>query len=392
MAKSSDGSLRKTKINGKQYWVKQVTIGYDDNGKQKRKSFYGATRKEAIEKYESWKSKQSFASNDDLTLGQYFHTWLFEIRKMELKSSTFERYYGIYENYIISNKKLSSTKLTDITNMQIQIYFNSLLKEGKPVTTVKNVNRYIKTFFEDCVKEGLMVRNPCNNIKFPKNNDVEEDDQFIFLTDEEQRELIKNLSGDPMELVILLGLMCGMRLGEILALEYTDFDFNEGWININKSIKRVSKINENGEREYLMEITKPKTKAGIRKCPLPTFLVPKIKQQNKINLENKLKSDIYCNSNLLFCNADGTPIDTKKPNRRLKTLCKKLGLNENIHFHSLRSIFISNCVNKDIDIKTLMSWVGHAEYSTTMNIYARIKKEKLQESSNLVNSIFADIL
>ena len=101
---------------------------------------------------------------------------------------------------------------------------------------------------------------------------------------------------------------------------------------------------------------------------------------------------IYCESKLLFCNADGTPLDTKKPNRRLKSYCKKLGLSDKIHFHTLRSIFISNCVNKNVDIKTLMSWVGHADYQTTMNIYARVKQSKLQESSDLVNSIFEGIL
>ena len=69
-----------------------------------------------------------------------------------------------------------------------------------------------------------------------------------------------------------------------------------------------------------------------------------------------------------------------------------MGLSNKIHFHTLRSIFISNCVNKNVDIKTLMSWVGHADYQTTMNIYARVKQSKLQESSDLVNSIFEGIL
>ena len=375
-------------------WVLQITCGYDDNGKQKRKSFYGKTRKETLDKYEAWNKKQSFASDESLTLAGYFHTWLFEFRKMELKASTFERYYGVYENYILNNKKLSNTKLTDITTAQMQIYYNSLLKNGKTTTNIKNINRYIKTFFEDCVKEGLIVRNPCNNIKFPKNNDIEdeENNQFISLSDEEQKLLIQSIEKDDMELIILIGLTCGMRLGEILALQYTDFDFEEGWININKSIKRVPKIKEDGSREYSLEITKPKTKAGIRKCPLPKALIPKIKATHKKNIENKLKADIYCESKLLFCNADGTPLDTKKPNRRLKSYCKKLGLSDKIHFHTLRSIFISNCVNKNVDIKTLMSWVGHADYQTTMNIYARVKQSKLQESSDLVNSIFEGIL
>lgn len=394
---NGEGSFSKVHRGKITYWRKLITIGYDSEGKQIRKAFYGKTQKEAIEKYNEWKNKQSFNSNEKATFSTRFHYWLFQVKKMEFKPSTFERYYGIYKNYILTNKKLSQTKLTDITTSQIQLYYNELIKNGKEVTSVKTINRYIKTFFEDCVKEGLIIRNPCNNIKFPKDHSVinyDESEQFIFLTDSEQISLVKEIRNDNIGLIILLGLCCGMRLGEILALEYKDFIFNkeQNWINIYKSLKRVSEINENGERVYSCQITKPKTKSSIRKTPLPPFLINKIKYINKKNTENKLKyGDLYCNSNLLFCKEDGTPLDTKLPNRRLKSIVKKLNLNADIHFHTLRHIFISNCINSNIPAKTVATWVGHSNINTTLNIYAKISKEKLQESSNIVNNKFESI-
>lgn len=372
----------------------QIELGNDElTGKRKRKTFTAKTKKECIARYEEWKSKQSFNSKDTLTLGQYFKTWLFDFRKAELKPSTFERYYGVYENYIMNNSKFASTKLTDITTLQIQKYYNSLM-ETKEVSTVKNTHRYIKTFFADCVNQGLIVRNPCNNIKFPKSFSVEEEsNQFIYLSTDEQKSLVKALKGDKSELIILLALTCGMRLGEILALSYKDFDFDNNLINVNKSIKRISSIDENGNRIYRLEVMQPKTKNSIRKVPLPTFLIPIIKDHNKENLQNKLKlGELYYNKDFLFCKINGEPIDTKQPNRRLKSILKKLQLNTDIRFHDLRGIFISNCIENGIEPKTVASVVGHSDISTTLNIYAKLSKNKIVDDMTKVNSIFSNIL
>lgn len=393
-----EGSLAKVKRGNITYWRKLITIGYDTNGKQIRKAFYAKTQKEVSEKYNEWKSKQSFNSNEKDTLSSRFKYWLFQVKKLEFKSSTFERYYGIYSNYILTNKKLSQTKLTDITTSQIQLYYNELIRDGKKTTSVKTINRYIRTFFEDCVKEGLIIRNPCNNIKFPKDhsviNNYNDSHQFISLGDIEQLSLAKKVKNDNLGLIILLGLCCGLRLGEILALQYQDFIFDkqESWINVYKSLKRVSLIDENEKRSYVYEITTPKTNNSIRKVPLPNFLIAKIKYINDQNTKNKQKyAELYCNSNLLFCREDGTPLDTKLPNRRLKSLAKELNLSTDIHFHTLRHIFISNCINANIPPKTVATWVGHSNINTTLNIYAKLSKEKLQESSNIVNNKFETI-
>lgn len=394
---NGDGSFSKVTRGNNTYWRKMLTIGYDNEGKQIRKAFYGKTQKEATEKYNDWKKKQGYNSNEKSTFSNQFYFWLFQVKKMEFKPSTFERYYGIYNNYVLTNKKLANTKLTDITTSQLQLYYNELIKNGKPVTTIKNISRYLKTFFEDCVKEGLIVRNPCYNIKFPKDHKVinsDTDEQFIYLNDSQQLALAKEAQDDTIGLIILFGLCCGMRLGEILALQYKDFDFSkdENWININKSLKRVADIDENGKRIYSNQITKPKTKNSIRKTPLPNFLIHTIKQLNKKNNENKLTyGQLYCNNDLLFCKKDGTPLDSKLPNRRLQAILKKLNIDIDIHFHSLRHLFISNCINADIDPKTVSTWVGHSDISTTLNIYAKISKEKLQASSNIVNTKFESI-
>lgn len=390
-------------INGKKYKYKRytVTIGYDEaTGKQLQKVFYGKTQKECIEKKEKYfKNKGTLISNND-TFGGYFLYFL-NNKKDDFKPSTYERYMGIYNNYIATAPKLSNTKLNELTKQQFQNYFNGLKKQGKKASSLNNIIRYFKACLEEAVKDDIILKNPVSTVKYTEKYSSDEEEETInFIDLDKQKDLIKALQGDEMECVILMGLMCGMRLGEILALSEKDIDFKEGWINISKSLRRISEFDEAGNKitypsgnKTTFKIDTPKTKGSKRQIPLPIALTDKLKEVIKINKLNKLKyGDLYFDSGLLFCNDNGEPLDTKKPNRRLKSICKKAGIEEDIHFHSLRHIFISNCVNKDINPKTVMEWVGHSNINTTMNIYAKVSKTKLKESDNLINDIFSTII
>ena len=117
---NGEGTISKVKRGDKDYYRYMVTTGYDDLGRQLRKQFYGKTQEEAINKYTEWKKTQAVNSSDLFTFAGAYKDWLFTYKKLEYKKSTFERYYGIYENYIsneINTKKLisnvHSSKLTD---------------------------------------------------------------------------------------------------------------------------------------------------------------------------------------------------------------------------------------------------------------------------------------
>ena len=381
-----EGSFSKKIINNHEYIRYTVTVKVE--GKSKRMYFYGSNETECKRKYKEWKQKQAANSNNKLTFAAQYKKWLFEERQSQLKPSTFERYYGIYKNYV-KTSSLSEMKLTDITKDDIKKYFKGLSKK-LPITTVKNVYRYIKPFFVYAVNEELIVKDVCI-YEFPKSYEVEEEEQFILLDKSQQLKFVKALKGDSMELVILLGLTCGLRLGEILALSYNDFDFDNNLISINKSLKRIPHINENGNRIYEDKVMKPKTKNSVRKVPVPEFLIPLIKQQHKANMENKLKlGKEYCDKGLLFCKENGVNIDTKLPNRHLKSILKKNNL-PNIRFHDLRGIFISNCVNNNINPKVIQQLAGHSNLNVTMMHYARITKEKMIESSVTINEAFKNL-
>lgn len=188
-----------------------------------------------------------------------------------------------------------------------------------------------------------------------------------------------------------MGLLCGVRLGEAMALTEDDINFDNNTININKSVKYAwtGERTKEGKKIHKFEVTTPKTKNSIREVPLPNKLVPILKNIILKNKENKLKyGSLYFNNKLLFCKDTGIYIDSKQPTRRLKSALKKANITADLHYHSLRHIFITNCISKDIPIKTVMDWVGHADIKTTMLIYAEVNKDKNKKEYEKINSMF----
>lgn len=386
---NGEGSAKWVVKSGVKYWRITITTGYDPlTGKQLRKDIYGKTQKEAKEKLKAFQESNTVHS-DNSTLGNFFYEWLWNIKKQELKASTFDRIEGIYRNYIKPTKNLNSAKLTNIDTLYLQKITNKLL-ENHTINQVKNLNKALSNCFKYAISINKIKSNPAAGIVYPKTHEVIEE-KINYITEKEQQDLIKALQGDKCEGIILLGLMCGMRLGEAMALQEKDIDFDNRLININKSVKLVwtGELTKDNKRIYENRVTIPKTKTSIREVPFPSMLVPILKGIIKKNKENKLKySDIYFDNKLIFCKEHGEYIDNKQPNRRLKSALKRADIAADINYHSLRHIFITNCISNDINIKTVMDWVGHADINVTMKIYAEINKEKNLKEYEKINTMF----
>lgn len=391
MAKRSNGEGSSGWItkNGQKYWRIIITTGYDPlTGKQKRKDIYGKTQKEAKAKLKEY--EDNFASrSDNSTLGNFYYDWLWNIKRPSLKDSTFEKWEGIYRNYIKANKGLNDAKLTDIDTLVLQKITTALLKKHT-VSQIKTMNSCLGNCFKYAKSINKIKYNPVEGLVYPKNHDVVEDKEN-YISEDDQKHLITALEGNELQGIILLGLMCGVRLGEAMALQTKDIDFNHMNIKIKKSVKYVwtGERDKEGKKIYENKVTIPKTKTSIREVPLPGILKPIIKGLIKKNMENKLKyGELYYDNNLIFCKENGDYLDNKKPNRHLKAALKKAGIKSDIHYHSLRHIFITNCLSKDINPRTVMDWVGHTDIKMTMLVYAEINKEKNKKEYEKINCMF----
>lgn len=385
---NGEGSISKIDKNGKKVWKGTISIGYDENGKLKRKVFYGNTKNEVVDKIANFKAKQNLddiPADDKITLQEWFYNYLFQFRIHDMKPSTFDRYYGIYNNYVL-NSPIGKRKLIDLRTIDFQKYYTVLLKE-KAVSNVKSINRYISTCINEAVRQGYINKNYTVNVRLPK---TEESETINVLSIQDQRKFIEYIKNNDVELknFFILALGTGMRQGEIMGLKWNDINFKTKTITITRSLKKVTFINADGSRrsEYIEQT--PKTKSSIREIPISESVLKCLKDQEKIQKLNKLYVDntLYINSDYVFTDKIGNTIDKNKPNRHFRAILEKLDITP-IKFHSLRHTFATRLFEKNIPVKTVQSLLGHKDINTTMNIYTHVMKEQKEKAINILDDI-----
>lgn len=387
---NGEGSINKYIVNGvNKGWRASISAGRDENGKLIRKQFYGKTQKEVKLKLEEYKKQINLGllpTDDKLNLEQWYYTWLFDYRIKDLKPKSFEKYEGIYRNYI-KDTSLGKIKLKDLRATHLQQYYNKLLDiEKKAASTIKGLNTRLKPCLAEAEKQGYIQKNYCKMVTLPKDNTTKE---IKVLTPIQQQSFITAIKGHELEVLFLIALSTGLRLGEILGLKWSDIDFNSGTLTVNRTLQRVTEIDRDGNREGKIIEQLPKTKNSIRTVPIPQNILSRLKDHRVEQNKNRLKlGEAYLNNDYVFCNNLGYPIDDKRPARNLKSILTKLNI-EPIKFHGLRHTYATRLFEANVPPKTVQVLMGHYDISITMDIYTHVMEDTKLEAVEKLNEIFA---
>ena len=219
-------------------------------------------------------------------------------------------------------------------------------------------------------------------VTLPKNN-ATKDIQVFSQTD--QQRFIEAIKGHKLEMLFLIALSTGLRLGELLGLKWSDIDFNTGMLTVNRTLSRV-KNQDSGKYEVIEQI--PKTKNSNRVIPIPSNILTKLKDHKKIQSKQRLfVGEAYINNNYVFTDDIGNPIDDKRPGRNLKSTLTKLNI-EPIKFHALRHTYATRLFEANVPPKTVQVLMGHYDISITMDIYTHVMEDAKLEAIEKLNNIF----
>ncbi|WP_051633584.1 site-specific integrase [Bacillus sp. UNC41MFS5] len=179
----------------------------------------------------------------------------------------------------------------------------------------------------------------------------------------------------------------GLRIGELLALKWTDFNEKQGTIRITKTIYNPTKHIE----KY--QLLTPKTKGSACTIRIDDILVSMLKKhkakQNDIKLKNRL---VYKDNGFIFSREDGYPQLRKLVENRLKRLLKKAGIEKNITPHSFRHTHTSLLIEAGVGIKEIQQRLGHTDINTTMNIYAHMTANMEEKASQQFSKLMEGLL
>lgn len=233
-----------------------------------------------------------------------------------------------------------------------------------------------------------ILKNWCKLVTLPK---IDNDKEIKVLTHEEQTKFLAAIKGHELELLFIVALGTGLRLGELLGLKWCDIDFKNNELTVNRSIQRVPIYEGDKIVRYEVIEQTPKTKNSSRTISVPVNIINKLKKYKKE--QNQLilyAGEAYTNNNYVLCNKLGNIIDDKKPGRNLKSILKKLDI-EPMKFHALRHTYATRLFEAGVAPKTVQHLMGHADIQTTMNIYTHVMKGEKIEAVDKINNLFVEV-
>lgn len=358
-------------------------MGYDAQGKRKRKAFYGKTRKEVQEKLTAALNDVNTGTYIDpskITMSEWLDVWLKDYKLLPIKAST----YSNYESYIRCHIKpeLGNYALKDLRNETIQRFVNNLVKKGLSNIMVRGIFMVLKMVLGQAVTNEMILRNPADNIELPKV--IKKEAKALSL--EEQEKFIELAPNYKAGEIFILMLYTGLRIGEAVVLTWDDIDFENKFLTVSKTQTHV-KVNSDGTTSYHLDKSCPKTKSSIRKIPLiPKMITLLEKLKNENDKSKALVGESYNPDNYIFVTSTGRMYNTSNLRIRFQRIADKIGITD-AHPHTLRHTFATRGLEQGIPLKVMQEILGHSDIKMTANIYTHVSQEQKQINMLKMESI-----
>lgn len=350
-----------------------------------------------------------YVEGKSLKFTDFVEIWKRDYGSKELAPSTYKRYLGILESRIIpflGHFRVDKIKPTDIMQFYdllskdtqiVRRKDNNGKKTGKPLSpkTILEHHRLLRAMLQKAVYWQMIVSNPAERVQAPKTKKPKRK----YYDDEQSKALISNLMELTEEqfkykVAIILTIFTGVRLGELMGLEWDDINFREGIVSINRS------------SQYLADkgvFTKtPKTESSIRDVAIPDFVVSLLEDYKYWYDEQKYQyGELWYDSNRLFVQADGKPMHPSTISKWFEKFVAQIGLPV-INFHGLRHTNATLLIAQNIDVSVVAARLGHAQITTTLNFYvhpiishnktAGFALENLLLPQNYLKSFFTKVI
>ena len=314
----------------------------------------------------------------------YADFWIDHYAIPNLSPKTYERYKSMLKSRILPY--LGNMYLNKIQPMQLMYLYQELseatyirknIKHKLSPKTVLEHHRLLHSMLQQAVYWQMIPYNPASRVRPPKAKKP----SISFYDDVQTIALIKALEGEELKfrVIILLTIFTGLRRGEILGLEWQDVDFKNSSITVRQASQYVSSIG--------IYTKDPKTETSNRVISIPDSITKLLKDYKRKQLEQRLKlGDKWQNTNRLFVQWDGSPMHPDTITKWFRQFLEDKNL-PHITFHGLRHTHATLLIAQGLDVRTVSNRLGHAQTSTTLNIYAHAFAKMDREASDKLDNL-----
>ena len=345
---------------------KWVSTGLSGRGAKQKST---AMINSMIEKY-SYLEK----SEHPAKMADYLKMWK-ELQVGEVAETTYDGYHTYVDKHLIPYFTELGLDIQDITAGHIFDYVNYLSNDGgrkdnkiggQSTTSIRKIISILRKVFDYAVLYGDIKVNPAAQVPLPKKKN-NKDTRQVFLTAEDAQKMLDAFRDEEIGPIIFVTLYYGLRRSEALGLRWQAVDFDANTISINHTVVGGSQI-----------VAKDSTKSY---CSMRTYeLLPDVKElllklkAQQEDYKQRLGSG-YHDNDYIFKSPNGMPYRPDSLTRSFQRALIRHGLPP-MRYHDLRHSTASILVDKGWDINDIKEWLGHADISTTANIYAHISHRK----------------
>ena len=323
----------------------------------------------------------------NITLDEWFDEWFERYKIPKIKETSITPMKTKYRSNF--GRLIGNMKVSEIRNMDIQGVINTMQKEGKATSSMRDALGRVRECLESAKNNRIISENPCFDITVPWENKTKE---RRFLSQDEQNRFLLQVENNWYKEMFYVMFLTGMRIGEVGGLKWDDVDFKNKCININRSLSC-----QYHEGIKTIRLTTPKTHNSYRKIPfmgeVEEMLLSQKKKQDKLRKElgKRYRSDGDF-VDLVFVTSMGSPVLRYHAEKECKKVVKAINEQEafesvkeqrepiifkDVYPHAIRHTFCSRCFQLNMNPKVVQALMGHQHYSTTIDIYTHVMEQDI---------------
>ena len=369
------GSLQKK--NGKYYAVinlpkpdggrvqKWINTGLPiENNKRKAEQ----KLREIISEYES----KRISADGNMMFWQLMEIWL-ESVKTQVRESTYKNYKLVVNAHIIPYFKEHKIKVSQLQPHHLEEYYAEKRETLSPNTLTKH-HANMHSALEYARKNHIIYDNVARDVSIKKQPKVQTES---FYSKEEIKELFKAVEGDVIETPVKIAAQYGLRRSEALGLKWTAIDFDNHTLTVKATV-----INNGSTPEY---VENTKSLASRRQLPMSEsfekYLLGVKAHQEEMR---ELLGNEYHDDGFVCARDNGEVVSPETVSHRFTKILERNNLRP-IRFHDLRHSAATNLLESGFNLKDVSTWLGHADISTTLNIYAHVTQKAKVEMADALS-------
>jgi integrase len=316
------------------------------------------------------------------TLAQFLDRWLVHMQR-QISPKSHERYSEIVRKNIIP--PLGRVVLMKLRPAQISEAYDKALANGRAdgqgglaPASVVYMHRLLKKALAQAVRWGVLQRNPVDAVDPPK---VERSLMTTF--DMAQTvELLESLNGSRLLIPVMLGVLCGLRRGEIAALRWRNVDLASGRLAIVESAEQTAA----GVRY------KPPKSGKGRTVALSATMVEQLRTHRLQQAEELLRLGVrLTESTFVYTREDGKPMQPRSLTHAWLKVLRRTTL-PRIRFHDLRHAHATHLLSNGVHPKIASERLGHTRVGITLDLYSHVLPGMQEDAAARVDGALREAL